>query len=122
MRIVPLLASMVLGALLLGACSESAPAGASASPTGPVVTSLDTLPATVEGTLYFDLEGGAEGDGTDVYATLLFKGDHLSVKLPVPLARLLDLPDEGARVRVTIGSEEIDDGDSTLVITAAQRL
>jgi hypothetical protein len=122
MRIVPLLASVVLGALLLGACTEPAPAGATAGPTGPVVTSLDTLPATVEGTLHFDLEGGAEGDGTDVYATLLFKGDHLSVKLPVPLARLLDVPDEGARVRVTIGSEEIDDGDSTLVITAAQRL
>jgi hypothetical protein len=118
MRILALVAAACLA---LAACSKPAPEAA-APPVGPVSSSLDSLPATVEGRLVFDLEGGAEGDGQDVYATFDYQGNALSVKLPVPLARSLDLPEGGAPVRVTIGSEEIEDGDSTLVITAAQKL
>ena len=121
MRIATALASAGL-VLLLAACGPSAPGAPAPAPTGPVVASLDTLPATVEGTLVFDLEGGAAGDGTQTYATLQFGEDALSVKMPTALALLLDVPEDGARVRVTVGSEEVDDGDSTLVITAAQRL
>lgn len=119
MRIATVLASAGL-LLFLGACGASEPSAP--APTGPVVASLDTLPATVEGILVFDLEGGAEGDGNETYASLQFGEDALSVKMPTALARSLDLPEDGALVRVTIGSEEVDDGDSTLVITAAQRL
>ena len=110
-----------IACLAVASCGQSAPEGAVA-PSGPVSETLESLPATVEGRLVLDLEGGAEGEGQDVYAIFDFKGDALSVKLPVPLARSLDLPEDGAQVRVTIGSEEVEDGDSTLVITAAQTL
>jgi hypothetical protein len=118
MRMLALFASTCLA---LAGCSPSTPAGA-APPAYPVSATLETLPATVEGRLVFDLEGGAEGDGSEVHASFEFKGESLSVKLPVSLAKSLDLPEDGGLVRVTISSDEIEDGDSTLVITAAQKL
>ena len=122
MRIASSLAAASL-LFVLAACSASqAPAQAGPAPTGPVVTTIDSLPATVEGTLVFDLDGGAEGDGVETYGSFQLGEDHLSVKMPTTLARSLEIPEDGARVRMTIGSEQVEDGDSTLVITAAQRL
>jgi hypothetical protein len=113
-------AFIMLVSLSLAACGSG---GSSDSGLSGVLT--ESLPATVEGTLMVDISEGDDEFGA--YANFNFgnlvTGDKdLLVEVEGSLLGPIDLPEDGARVRATLGSQSGDAEFPTYKITALERL
>lgn len=114
---------VVLAALAAGC-------GGSVSPPQPGSTSasasvLASLPATVEGSVVFDvIEGDGEfGDYADWnFGTLTLDGEDIVVEADGAVLQSLQLPESGGRVRATISSVKTESGVPMYRITSIEAL
>lgn len=112
-------------ALSLAACGDQgADAGAA--------TDLASLPATVEGEIFFDL-GEASDTGSiapteTTIASLAIKGDdgdndaERNIDLQVTGAQLAGLSGDGERVRATLSGKGAADGQEVYLVSSLQKL
>lgn len=108
--------------LLLAACGGSDPASTEPSAAG---AALASLPATVEGTVIFDvIEGDDEfGDYANWnFGTLTLGEDEVLVEADGEVLRSLKIPDEGGRVRATVSSRRMEGDVPMYKITSIQAL
>jgi hypothetical protein len=108
-------------ALTLTACSSKEPEAGSETPG----INLSSLPVTVEGVLVADVaEGDVDEEGTSEFnfGTLTAGENELLIEVSGALLQSAGIPEEGARVRATLGSKSERFGANTYTITSLSRL
>jgi hypothetical protein len=87
--------------------------------------SLATLPVNVEGMLTVDVAEGdvnEEGSSEFNFGTLTVENEDISIQVSGSILQSANLPDEGGKVRATLGSKTEQFGETFYTITSLQRL